>query len=39
MSRGGDGILSEYGGQSEYGSVVPGGQVHDGMISDNESSR
>lgn len=34
-----DGAYSEFGGQSEYDSVVPGGSVNDGALSDGESSR
>ena len=38
FADGADGAFSEFGGQSEYDPVVPGGSVNDGM-SDEGSSR
>ena len=38
FADGADGAFSEFGGQSEYDPVVPGGSVNDGM-SDEDSSR
>ena len=34
-----EGAFSEFGAQSEYDPVVPGGSVNDGVLSDEGSSR